>query len=62
VIDFEKDSLLKRSIILEKNENFGVNQNIDMSILNMLKMEVIKKVREDFQLDRNHQVHENEAL
>jgi hypothetical protein len=45
VIDFEKDSLFKKSMILQKNENSVDNQNIDMNLLSMLKMEVIKKVR-----------------
>jgi hypothetical protein len=41
----EKDSPLKNSYILQKNENSISNQTVDMNLLNMLKAEVIKKVK-----------------
>ena len=62
IIDLEKDSPLKNSIILQKNYNSVGEPSVDMNLLNMLKAEVIRKVKEDFHFDPKAKSHENQAL
>ena len=62
VLDTEKDSPLKNSVITQKNESSIKIGSVDENLLNVLKQEIVKKVREEFDLHKGTKNHESQAL